>query len=352
MQIIVADDDRSVALTLAGFLTASGHEVAIAHDGREAYELLKTGNYRVVISDWEMPEMNGIELCRAIRSRHLSSYVYVILLTSRQGHDSLIEGLDSGADDFISKPFEPEELRVRLRAAERIISLESRDLVIFSLARLAESRDSETGAHLERIREYARLLAHGLSHSGPYQDEIDEDFVRTIYLTSPLHDIGKVGIPDAVLLKPSRLNPDEFEIMKRHAEIGAQTLDDALVAHPNAEFLKVARDIAWCHHERIDGLGYPRGLTGDEIPLAARIVSVCDVYDALTTKRQYKAAYDHQFAVREIDLGRGTAFDPAIVDCFMGLAPQFDMIRHTMGDHLGKPDATRSLVSAPVTVRV
>ena len=326
MRVVIVDDDPSVLLVLQAYLESLGYEVATATDGAEAFELVKRGDHRVVISDWEMPNMNGIELCRKIRERS-GEYVYFMLLTSREGKDSLIVGLDSGAADFLTKPFEPEELRVRLRTAERIVSLESRELVIFSLARLAESRDCETGEHLERIREYSKALAQQLSRHGAYSDLIDADFVRSIYSTSPLHDIGKVGIPDSVLLKPGKLTSDEFEIMKEHAEIGRKTLEDALKAHPNAHYLREARDIAWCHHERFDGTGYPRQLAGDEIPLSARIVTVCDVYDALTSKRHYKPAFTHEESKQIILDGRGTHFDPEIVNAFIKIEDQFQTIR-------------------------
>ena len=342
VRVIVADDDESVLLTIRGFLEQLGHEVATAVDGREALRLLQGDDYRVVISDWEMPEMSGLEFCRYVRQRHLGPYVYFILLTSREGKTNLVQGLAAGADDFITKPFDPSEFQVRLRAAERIISLESRDLVIFALARLAESRDSVTGAHLDRIRSYSRVLAEELLRSGAFADEIDADFVKTIYETSPLHDIGKVGVPDSVLCKPGKFEPHEMEIMKTHTEIGRQTLDAALLAHPHAKFLRVARDIAWTHHERFDGRGYPRQLVGHEIPLCGRIVAVCDVYDALTTVRPYKPAFSHESAKAEIMAGAGTAFDPIIVDAFIRREHAFDTIRR---DHGGQP-----VTPGPVTV--
>ncbi len=262
MRIIVVDDDPSVALTMEGVLQGLGYEVAVASNGQEAIELLRCGDYRIVITDWEMPRINGLELCQWIRQRQLGSYIYILLLTGRDQKSDLIEGLSAGADDFITKPLEPNELQVRLRAAERIVGLESRDLVIFSLARLAESRDNDTGAHLERIREYSRALAEELSETEPYRDQVDADYVQVIYMTSPLHDIGKVGIPDRILLKPAALTKNEFEIMKQHVEIGRATLDDALDEYPSAGFLRVARDIAWTHHERWNGSGYPRRIKG------------------------------------------------------------------------------------------
>jgi len=332
MRVLVVEDDDVTAEMLEHALREFGYEVGIAADGREAFRQVRTGRYRLVVSDWEMPEMTGVELCRQIRSRRSSGYVYVILLTARSGTQNVVEGLSAGADDFISKPFQPEELCVRLRAGERILSLEGRDLTIFAMAKLAESRDPETGAHLERIREYSRILAQELSQRTELRDQLDEESIQTLYLTSPLHDIGKVGIPDSVLLKPGRLTEDEFEVMKRHTVIGGETLEAVSRAHPGAQFLQMACDIAWSHHEKFDGSGYPRGLAGEEIPLCARIVALADVYDALTTKRVYKPAYSHRTA-REIILeGNGTQFDPAAVEAFVERESQFLTIRQKLAD--------------------
>lgn len=248
---------------------AFGHRATLATNGREALDLIRSGLYRLVISDWEMPEMTGIELCRQIRHRQSSGYVYTILLTVRQGTQSIVEGLDAGADDFVTKPFQPEELRQRIRTGERILALESREVTIFSLAKLAESRDPDTGTHLERIREYCRSLASDLSRKVKFRDQMDGAYVELIYMTSPLHDIGKVGIPDRVLLKPSRLTREEFEVMKQHTVIGSQTLEAATHAHPGAKYLGMAQDIVRSHHERFEGGGYPDGLAGEEIPLCA-----------------------------------------------------------------------------------
>jgi putative two-component system response regulator len=332
MRVLVAEDDITSATLLQGFLTNLGYEVAVANDGCQAYEMICKQDYRMVISDWQMPEMDGVELCRKIRERHLGAYVYIILLTCRGGSDNLIEGLRAGADDFMTKPFQPEELRVRLHVGQRINALESRDLVIFSLAKLAESRDPETGAHLERIREYVRTLADELSYHPLFHDIIDADYIRAMYQTSPLHDIGKVGVPDEVLLKPDKLDEREAEIMKQHTVVGAQTLDAALAAHPQAGFLRFARDIAWSHHERYDGTGYPLGLSGEEIPLCGRITAVADVYDALTTKRVYKPAFSHEKSKRIIVEGSGTQFDPRIVDAFLAREADFIRIKEQLSD--------------------
>jgi putative two-component system response regulator len=174
---------------------------------------------------------------------------------------------------------------------------------------------------------YSRILAQQLPAMGSYVDEIDPEFVRLVYSTSPLHDIGKVGIPDGVLLKPGRLDDREFEIMKTHAEIGAQTLDAALRRFPSAKFLRMARDIAASHHERWDGKGYPCGLEGQNIPLCGRIVAVADVYDALTSKRVYKNAFAHEVAKGLITKETGTQFDPAVVAAFLAAERAFMAVR-------------------------
>jgi putative two-component system response regulator len=260
--------------------------------------------------------------------------VYVILLTSRGSTAERVRGLSAGADDFMTKPFEPQELLARMLAAERLLSLETRDVAIFAMAKLAESRDVETGAHLERVMNYSRVLAQQLPAMGRYVDEIDPEFVRLVYSTSPLHDIGKVGIPDGVLLKPGRLDDQEFEIMKTHAAIGARTLDAALRRFPGAKFLRMARDIAASHHERWDGNGYPAGLKGDEIPLCSRIVALADVYDALTSKRVYKNSFAHEVAKGIIVKDAGTHFDPAVVGAFLAAEAAFIAVREQYQESL------------------
>lgn len=323
MPILIADDDEISRDLLEHTLRSAGHDVRLASDGEEAWEILQQGECRFLISDWEMPRMNGPQLCRAIRSGDLDGYVYVILLTSRSGTDEIVTGMSAGADDFIAKPFNAAELLVRVRAGLRVLSLETRDVAIFSLAKLAESRDPETGHHLERVQYYSRALAQQLCRNSHDATEIDQELVRLIFLTSPLHDIGKVAIPDCVLRKPGRLTESEFNVMKTHATVGEDTLEAALRRYPEAQFLKVARDIAASHHERWDGTGYPRGLAGENIPLCGRIVAVADVYDALTSKRVYKDAFDHVQARSIITEESGTHFDPAVVEAFLQIEDEF-----------------------------
>ena len=334
MRVLVVDDDEVTTAVLEHSLIEFGYDVTVARNGREAFDLIRSGEIRMVVSDWCMPEMSGLELCRRIRQRRGGTYVYIIMLTSNSSTKNVVEGLNAGADDYITKPFQPEELQVRLRVGERVLSLESRDLTIFALAKLAESRDPDTGAHLERIREYCRILAEEMVRAPGFSEDVDGDFVHMIYLTSPLHDIGKVGIPDQVLLKPGPLNDDEMEIMKRHTVIGGETLDVLASAHPEARFLWLARDIAWAHHEHYDGRGYPRGLSGRDIPLCGRILALADVYDALTSKRVYKEAFSHETARSLICEGRGTHFDPQVVDAFLRREQDFLRLKEALAEPL------------------
>jgi putative two-component system response regulator len=332
LKILVVDDDV-ISLALARKILQNGlHEVDIANDGEAALEILRSKDIQIVISDWNMPKINGIDLCRYLRSSPAVGYIYFILVTSRTSREDVILGLSAGADDFISKPFEPAELIVRIHNAERILALETTSMMLFSLAKLAESKDADTGNHLERIRAYAMALAEQMANDPQIRSQIPPHFPELLYQTSPLHDIGKVGIPDYVLLKSGCLSDDEWKIMKRHTEIGAETLDASLKRSPSAEYLRIARDIAWSHHERWDGSGYPRGLKGDEIPLAARIVALADAFDALTMKRVYKAAFSHQVARGIILEGDSKHFDPMIVRAFLAIEEQFKQIRSSYPD--------------------
>jgi putative two-component system response regulator len=322
MQILIVDDDDFTLSVLDNTLARMGHSVVTAHDGVEGMDILSQGEIRVVITDWDMPNMNGLDLCRTVRRADLSGYVYVIMLTGREGAKQRMEGLCAGADDFLNKPLDPEELLVCLKTAERILSLETRDVALFALAKLVESRDAETGAHLERVQSYSRLVAQNLSPEIKALNGVDDEYIRLLRQTSALHDLGKIGIPDAILLKPGKLTPNEITIMRTHTILGAQTLDAALRRFPHARFLQMAEQIAATHHEKFDGSGYPRGLCGEQIPLCGRIVAIADVYDALTSRRVYKDADTHHQAMDIIAKERGRHFDPDVVDAFKRAEPQ------------------------------
>ena len=281
--------------------------------------------------------MTGIELCEEIRRGDFDGYIYVILLTSRTESSEIVAGMSAGADDFVAKPFNTAELLVRIRAGVRVLSLETREVAIFALAKLAESRDPETGRHLERVQCYSRALAQKLAQMPAMAEQIDTEYIRLIYLTSPLHDIGKVAIPDSVLRKPGVLTEAEFAIMKTHTQYGADTLEAALERFPDARFLTTARDIAASHHERWNGSGYPRGLAGEAIPLAARIVALADVYDALTSKRCYKDAFSHDHARSIIEKESGAHFDPHVVAAFLAAEEEFLQIQQQFRSDVEEP---------------
>jgi putative two-component system response regulator len=317
MKVLIVDDDEFALNVVQNTVARMGYTPVVAHDGHEAMTILHRGEIRLVITDWDMPGMTGADLCRAVRREDLSGYVYIIMLTGREGAKLRMEGLCAGADDFLNKPLDPEELAVCLKTSERILALETRDLALFAMAKLSESRDAETGAHIERVQSYSRLIAQHLSLEVKACYGVDEEYIRLIYQTSPLHDLGKVAIPDNVLLKVGKLTKAEFAIMQTHTTIGAQTLDAALGRFPNARFLQMAHEIALTHHEKFDGSGYPHGLVGQAIPLCGRIVAVADVYDALTSRRIYKDAVTHQKAKAVILKDCGWHFDPEVVDAFL-----------------------------------
>ena len=338
MKILVVDDDQVSRDVLAEILRRFQYEVLTASNGREALETLAGSDCRMVISDWIMPEVNGLTLCRAIREGEVSSYIYIIQLTVRHTQQDVIEGLSAGADDFIKKPFNPGELRVRLRTGERILSLETRDLALFEVVRLAESRDPEMAEHLGRVRRYAKSLGGHLAAQRKFRGVIDSEYLRLLYLTAPLHDIGMVAIKESILLKEEKLTPEEYDAIKTHPVKGAAALQAALAHRPESAFLRMARDIVLTHHERYDGAGYPEGLTGEQIPLAGRIVALADAYDAMTSKRVYREAVDHSQARLQIIKESGRQFDPDVVEAFLAAESEFIAI--------GKRVVSDSLVTA------
>jgi putative two-component system response regulator len=351
MNVLVVDDENISLRTAAHTLQQAGYNVTMAHDGREALDILVQGQHRLVVSDWRMPRMDGVELCRAIRSGKFSHYIYFILLTGQTRPEETIEGLSAGADDYVFKPFNPSELILRVNIGRRIIGLETRDMTIFALAKLAESRDPDTGAHLERVRSYCRVIALHLQNNPKFSRQVDDEFVGLIYQTSPLHDIGKVAIPDSILLKSGRLTEQEFEIMKTHTLHGASTIEAVFREYPEAPFLEMARDIALSHHEKYDGSGYPQGLVGNDIPISARIMALADVYDALTSRRVYKEAFSHDNAKSMINNGAGAHFDPDIIEVFHVEEQQFIAIRKQYAETdkiVSANDVLSNLDSLPV----
>ena len=346
MRALIVDDDPVAVVLLRHMLQSLGYEIDVAGNGVDALAMLRSSGARLLVTDWEMPQMNGIDLCLAVRKEDFAGYIYIIMITGRDQPQQKIDGIRAGADNFITKPVNPAELMVCLQTAQRILSLETRDLALFAMAKLAESRDPDTGYHLERVQSYARLLAHDLSQQEKFKKIIDREFVSLIYQTSPLHDIGKVGIPDHVLLKPGKFTLDERVIMQTHSQLGARTLEASLQRFPGAKFLTMARDIAAAHHEKYDGTGYPMGLKGQDIPLCGRIVALADVYDALTSRRIYKPPMTHDQARQIILAESGAHFDPDIVDSFVRNEEHFISIKQRLLDPDIEIESAGSVVEA------
>ncbi len=323
MQILIAEDDKISRKTLAIYARNMGYEPLTAVDGKEALELWQKYRPKIILTDWNMPVMDGVELCSKVRQSEMDEYTYIIMITSRHDSDDLIHGFESGVDDYLTKPVNKAELAVRLKSSERIFSLQSKDMIIFAMAKLAETRDPETGLHLERIQGYCRVISERLLSKSLYPETVNRRFIDDIYATSPLHDIGKVGIPDHILLKPGRLDEEEWVIMKTHTNIGYETLKSNIDKYPKANYLKMSSQIAKSHHEKWDGSGYPDGLKGEDIPLEARILALADVYDALASERIYKAAFSHEKTKAIITQGKASHFDPTLVDVFLECEKDF-----------------------------
>jgi putative two-component system response regulator len=300
-----------------------------------------------------MPEMDGFEVCRTLRSNTALSSIPVIFLSALGETEDKLAAFESGGCDYVTKPFQPEEVKARienqlkLRELQAKIELHNRELehlvrqqvqeiaaaqmaTIFALAKLADSRDKDTGKHLERVQTLCSLLAVEMSACPKYSNRITDDYVHNIVCASPLHDIGKVAIPDAILVKPGRLTDEEFEVMKTHTTYGAETLELVLEQHPANAFVRLGIEIARSHHENWNGAGYPDGLAGDAIPLSARIMAVADCYDAMRSKRCYKSSYSHEVIVDIIVRDSGHHFDPEVVHAFCAVQDTFRRISESL----------------------
>lgn len=320
-KVLVTDDDALQQLILRKYLEGNGYEVLEACNGSEALKVLSDDpDIRMLITDLVMPRMDGYELIQAVRERQMR-YVYIIVLTGMDDKDALVKALSLGADDFLIKPVFPDELKLRILGGSRLLNLEGHEEIIFSMVRLCEFRSDETGYHLERIQEYTRLLARHLSNYYPTTG-LTLSMADEIARVSPLHDVGKVAIPDHILHKPGKLTIEEWAIMKTHASIGGRLIKDIYdkVVSP---YLWFAYEIAMFHHEKWDGTGYPEGLREENIPLPARIVALADVYDALTSKRCYKPVFSHEQSKEIIIKAKGQHFDPMLVETFLALEDAF-----------------------------
>lgn len=313
-KILIVDDEASQRMILR-FDLEKKYEVFEAENGEHALRLLeKHPDIRKVVTDIWMPVMDGFKLIENVRSKEIL-YTYIIVLSGNSDNNATLRALSLGADDFLSKPVHLEELHLRLQGGARLLRLESHEELILSMAKLADYRSEETGYHLERISQYTELITFGLVKYAP-QVALTSNIATEIVKVSPLHDIGKVAISDSILHKPGKLTPEEFEIIKTHTTIGGRLIKE-IFDKTQSLYLQIAYEIIMHHHEQWNGCGYPAGLAGDNIPLGARIVTLADIYDAMTSKRCYKDAISHDEVKAFILKEKGKIFDPLLVDVFL-----------------------------------
>jgi putative two-component system response regulator len=347
-RVIVVDDDADVLGVLKYMLESHGNEVLAYSCGAEALESISHEAPDLVLLDVSMPEMSGLELCRRLKENPDLADIPVIFLSGLNATQDKVRGFQAGGVDYIAKPFQSEEVKARIsihlklsalrhklefqKLVEKKVSevLAAQQATIFTLAKLAELRDDDTGAHLERVRDYCHLLARWLGECSPYADHISADFIDCIQHASPLHDIGKVAIPDRILLKPGKLTPEEFEIMKSHTVIGAENMQTVFNRYADNPFIGMGIEIALYHHERWDGSGYPDGLVGKNIPLSARVMAVADCYDAIRSNRCYRKGLEHERVKAILLEESGSHFDPEIIRAFIDLEDSFNHINDTM----------------------
>ncbi|NCA97929.1 MAG: HD domain-containing protein [Clostridia bacterium] len=356
-KILIVDSSPDAIRSLAGALPSRFTKL-IATSGAKAFDLLAAAEDlpSLILLETLMPQMDGYEICSLLKADDRYREIPVIFISSKNEIREKIEGLQRGAVDFITKPFDPGEVMSRVDVHLKIFNLQQEltrrqhdleDLVeakakevtemqlatIFALVRLTDRRDDKIGGHLERTQRICASLARKLSESPRFQNQIDEAFMDNLFKAAPLHDIGKVGIPDHIYLKPGRLTPEEFATMQQHTLVGAQTLAKVLEKFPDNQLIHTGVEIARYHHERWDGQGYPEGLAGEAIPLSARIMAVADVFDALRMLRPYKKPMPHKDSVVVIREGRGSHFDPDVVDAFLAVESDLEKLYPAAGWH-------------------
>ena len=330
--IMIVDDTSENLNVLSAVLKEKGYEVRPVPSGKLALRAAKNEAPDLILLDINMPDMDGYEVCERLKKDERTKDIPIIFVSAMSEIIDKVRAFSLGAVDYITKPFQLEEVDARVEThlklrrltmhLEHIVDRQVEEIseaqmsTIFAMAKLTQSRDDSTGKHLERVQGYCKLIACQLKHSSSYSYFINEKWIEIVSRASALHDIGKVGIPDRILLKEGRLTESEFEMMKEHSAIGFETLKEVQEIYPDNIFILTGGAIARSHHEKWDGSGYPDGLKEEEIPLPARIMAIADVYDALKSERCYKEAFSHEKCCKIIKENRGIIFDPEIVDVF------------------------------------
>ncbi len=356
LQILVIDDDELIRGFINSLCEEKGWITQEAENGPQGIEMVKqnSGDYQVALLDIRMPGPSGLEVLPELQK--YGQDLAVIMMSGYAEVETAVEAIKNGAFDLIQKPIEPDVLVARIEKAleqrqlriehrqyvtdiekrvdERTSELEAaRKATIFGLARLAEYRDEETGYHLERMANYGVALARAMIKMGLYRDILNNNFLILLFESAPLHDIGKVGIPDMILHKPDKLTPDEFEIMKTHTTIGARAIEDIQKKAKGQSFLSIGLEVSLSHHEHYDGRGYPQGIAGSKIPLSARILALADFYDALSFPRVYRPfGFPHEKVREMIGERAKTQFDPDIVKGFLKCECEFVSLREKYQD--------------------
>jgi putative two-component system response regulator len=335
--LVVDDTEENIEILVE--LLSDIYDISVAMDGEYAIESLKEEIPDLILLDIMMPGIDGYEVCKILKNNENTKYIPVIFLTALTDAREEEKGLNIGAIDYITKPFNPSLVKARVKnqlelkllrdhledvVKQRTAQLElTQEITIESMGTLAEYRDPETGGHIKRTKNYIKVLAEKLKTHPKFSSFLTDDTIKRLFQSAPLHDIGKVGIPDHILLKPGKLTDEEFEKMKRHTIFGRDALNRSEEKLGKNSFLHLAIVMAESHQEKWDGSGYPNGWSGEQIPIPGRLMAVADVYDALISKRVYKEAFTHSKAVRIIQEGRGKHFDPDVVDAFMELTENF-----------------------------
>lgn len=348
-KVLVVDDEDRLLRLMEAFLIPMGYEVILAHDGEEAIKKVREVSPDVILLDIMMPKMDGFEVARQLKEGEATKIIPIVMVTGLKEVEDRVRALEVGADDFLSKPVDKIELEARVRSLLKVkayndhmrnyqkeleaevakrteqlrkafekVKTASLD-TIHRLCKAAEYKDEDTGAHILRMSNYSAAVARKMG--------LDEITVESILYAAPMHDIGKIGTPDRILLKPGKLDPDEWEIMKQHTVNGGRILEGS-----DADFINLGEVIALSHHEKWAGAGYPHGLSGEKIPLAGRIVAIADVFDALTSKRPYKEPFSLEKSYKIIREGRGNHFDPDVVDAFFAIEEEILSIKEKYKD--------------------